>query len=157
MRSQWIRYGEGFCIIYSITSSNSFETLDKEINPLLTRLDIANVNELSSLGPSLPLALFGNKVDLANQRQVTEEQGKEMAQKLGATFFEGSAKQCINVNETFFSIVRAIRLDRKGEKQIFQAPQNGNGNDNGNAHSNGARDNRGTSGRRTMERLCYLF
>lgn len=149
MRSQWIRYGEGFCIIYSITSSLSFETLAKEINPLLTRLDIANINELNTLGPSLPLSLFGNKSDLESQRQVSTEEGKEMAAKLGASFFEGSAKQCLNVNETFFSIVRAIRLDRKGDKQIFQPkPEPG---DTSTSHNNN------NNGHRRPSRLCTMF
>lgn len=148
MRSQWIRYGEGFCIIYSITSALSFETLAKEINPLLTRLDIANINELNTLGPSLPLALFGNKCDLDGQRQVSTDEGKEMALKLGASFFEGSAKQCINVNEAFFSIVRAIRIDRKGDKQIFQPkPEPGEAAPTQNNNNNNNR----------FKRICTLF
>jgi len=103
MRSQWIRYGDGFCIIYSITSSLSFDTLEKEINPLLTRLDIANIGELANCNTSMiPICLFGNKIDSSIQRQVTEEKGRDMAKKLRASFFEGSAKQCINVNEVFF-------------------------------------------------------
>jgi hypothetical protein len=37
----------------------------------------------------VPLILFGNKCDLVNQRQVSFDEAKEMARKLGSQVFEG--------------------------------------------------------------------
>lgn len=103
MREQWIRYGEGFFIVYSITSRASF---DKELTPLLNQLErVRDVDEINEI----PVILFGNKLDLVNQRQVSPEEGREMAKKLGSGFFEGSAKSFINIEESFFELVRTIR------------------------------------------------
>lgn len=103
MREQWIRYGEGFFIVYSITSRSSF---DKELTPLLNQLErVRDVDEINEI----PVILFGNKLDLVNQRQVSVDEGREMAKKLGSQFFEGSAKSFINIEESFFELVRTIR------------------------------------------------
>eukprot|EP01126_Amoeba_proteus_P056905 TRINITY_DN720_c0_g1_i4.p1 TRINITY_DN720_c0_g1~~TRINITY_DN720_c0_g1_i4.p1 ORF type:complete len:186 (-),score=22.91 TRINITY_DN720_c0_g1_i4:317-874(-) len=103
MREQWIRYGEGFFIVYSITSRGSF---DKELTPLLNQLE--RVRDVDALN-EIPVILFGNKLDLVNQRQVSTEEGRDMAKKLGSGFFEGSAKSFINIEESFFELVRTIR------------------------------------------------
>lgn len=44
--------------------------------------------------------LIGNKCDVS-ERQVTEEEGKKMAQEMGIEFFEVSAKEDVNIKETF--------------------------------------------------------
>ena len=57
---------------------------------------------------SVVLAVVGNKCDRNEERQVTEEEGREAAQKLGVhLFFETSAKSGINVNELFTQVARA--------------------------------------------------
>lgn len=57
---------------------------------------------------SVVLAVVGNKCDRNEERQVTEEEGREAAQKLGVhLFFETSAKSGINVNELFMAVARA--------------------------------------------------
>jgi GTPase KRas len=43
------------------------------------------------------------------QRQVTTEEGKEMARGYGAPFMETSAKNRVNVEEAFYQLVREIR------------------------------------------------
>lgn len=54
------------------------------------------------------LAVVGNKCDRDGERQVSEDEGREAAQKLGVhLFFETSAKSGINVNELFLAIARA--------------------------------------------------
>lgn len=44
--------------------------------------------------------LIGNKSDMAN-RQVSFEEGKQMADSFGVNFFEVSAKNNSNITETF--------------------------------------------------------
>jgi len=123
MRSEWIRYGDGFIIMYSLTSKISFETLEKEINPLLTRFDVADIDEYdSSFDTSpLPLTIFANKLDLESERQVSVQEGKNMAIKLKANFIEGSAKTCVNVYEAFYNVVRGIRIHRE-KKDVNSTP-----------------------------------
>ena len=53
------------------------------------------------------LVLVGNKCDLSNRR-ITEEEGKKLADELGAKFFETSAKTGYNVNEAYNFLIRDI-------------------------------------------------
>jgi len=107
MRENWIRYGEGFFLVYSVDSKLSFE---KEINPLLRHLERVRDADISEV----PVVLFGNKCDLVNQRQVTIDEAKELGRKIGSSVFEGSAKSGVNIDESFFELVRAIRRKRSG-------------------------------------------
>jgi GTPase KRas protein len=66
---------------------------------------------------SIPTVLFANKCDMENSRQITTDEGKDMAKKLGSNFFEGSARNNINIEAAFFDMVRAIRLNRNGTRK----------------------------------------
>jgi len=110
MREQWLRYGEGIMLVYSLTSKISFD----ELSPLMEQIQrVRDVDDLKEV----PLVLFGNKTDLENERQVTSDEGAALAKKIGGSFFEGSAKARRNVDEAFFQLVRNIRAirDRNGK------------------------------------------
>src|SRR4051812_11760777 len=61
LRSQWIRSGEGFLVIYDITSRSSFEQAERFRQAILRDKDVEWV----------PLVLVGNKCDLEERREVT--------------------------------------------------------------------------------------
>lgn len=50
--------------------------------------------------------LIGNKADLVDQKQVTEETAKKFADKLGITLLETSAKNSTNVEAAFLTMAR---------------------------------------------------
>ena len=52
--------------------------------------------------------LVGNKCDLSNEREVTEEEGKKFADEFGMLFFEASAKTGYNVNFAFETLIEDI-------------------------------------------------
>ena len=55
------------------------------------------------------IMLIGNKCDLSDRcREVTIEEGKQMAKKINAVFMETSAKDGININECYQEMVRQI-------------------------------------------------
>lgn len=51
------------------------------------------------------MLLVANKVDLVHLRKVTEEQGRELAHKLGIPYIETSAKDPpLNIDATFHEV-----------------------------------------------------
>ncbi|KAL0089419.1 ras-like protein 1 [Phycomyces blakesleeanus] len=99
MREQYMRNGEGFLLVYSITSRMSFE----EITTF--HQQICRVKDRDYF----PMVLVANKCDLEGDRQVSTKEGQDLAKSFGSRFIETSAKQRINVDEAFFEVVRDIR------------------------------------------------
>lgn len=94
-----MRTGEGFLLIYNVTSRASFDALKKFHTQILRVKDAA----------SFPMIIVGNKCDMEHQRQVSTQEGKELARSLGCRFIETSAFTKVNVDEAFFELVREIR------------------------------------------------
>ena len=83
-------------IVYEISNKKSFENISSWIE------------ECKNTAPkSILMVLVGNKCDLDN-REVTEEEGREFAEKNGMLFFETSAKTGKNVEELFKQSVKVI-------------------------------------------------
>lgn len=99
MREQYMRTGEGFLLVYSITSRNSLEELQSFYEQILRVKDADHV----------PVIVVGNKCDLEIERQVSYEEGLALARQFNCPFLETSAKQRINVEEAFYDLVRSIR------------------------------------------------
>ena len=90
--------------VYDITSIPSFKELDYWYETI--------ENEL---GQNPYLALAGNKMDLVEQEKITEEEGKELAEKWSAYFSLLSAKSDQQGIDSFFdNIVREFLKDKKG-------------------------------------------
>lgn len=68
---------------------------------------------------NVPLMLVGNKCDRVTEREVTREEGLMMAKRLACDFIETSAKTCVNVERSFYQVVKIIRAQR-GESQRTQ-------------------------------------
>ncbi len=67
--------------------------------------------------------LVGNKCDIeASRRQVTPEQGQNLAEQWRIPFFETSAKTNVNNVECFYELVRQIRK-ANGNKQEKEDPK----------------------------------
>nr|CAB3263944.1 ras-related protein M-Ras-like [Phallusia mammillata] len=100
MREQYMRTGDGFLIVYSVTDRASYDHVP-EFHELILKVK----DECS-----FPALLVANKVDLVHQRVVREEEGQEMAKQFGIPYIETSAKDPPqNVDKAFQNVVRIIR------------------------------------------------
>eukprot|EP00483_Globobulimina_turgida_P001924 UN01926 len=99
MRDQWIRDGDGFLLVYSITSAQTFEEIQMVREQILQNKDVE----------AAPIVIAGNKCDLQDERQVPTAQGEELAAIWGCPFYETSAKCKLNNVEAFYQVVREIQ------------------------------------------------
>lgn len=105
MREQYMRTGEGFLLVFSVTDRGSFEEIYKFQRQILRVKD----------RDEFPMILVGNKADLEQQRQVTQEEGQQLARQLKVTYMEASAKIRMNVDQAFHELVRVIRKFQEQE------------------------------------------
>lgn len=111
MREQYMRTGEGFLCVYSITSRHSFDEIGTFHQQILRVKD----------KDYFPIIIVANKCDLENDRTVSTQEGKELAKARGCKFIETSAKQKINVDEAFYELVREIR--RYNKESLPKGPE----------------------------------
>ncbi|KAJ1562187.1 hypothetical protein HK096_001238 [Nowakowskiella sp. JEL0078] len=98
MRDLYMKNGQGFILVFSITSQATFHDLIELREQILRVKDADRV----------PMVLVGNKCDLEDDRVVTRDLGAQLAGKWGCTFLETSARRKINVDEVFYDLVRQI-------------------------------------------------
>ena len=84
-------------VVYDISSRDSFNNVTSWIE------DCKNQSP-----KTIFMVLVGNKCDLEDKRQVSYEEGKELADKNELLFFESSAKDGINVEEIFVNSANEI-------------------------------------------------
>ena len=107
MREQYMRIGEGFMLVYSITSRQSFEEV------MTFQQQILRVKDMDYF----PVIVVGNKCDLESERQVSKQEGEALARSFGCRFIETSAKSRINVDNAFYDLVREIRRFQTSTKK----------------------------------------
>ena len=95
LRDQWIRDGEGFILVYSITSRNSFTRIQRFHNqvqrvkesgnpssPTGTSYLPAQMNAAPAYSGPVPVMLVGNKSDKHHEREVSSQEGQALANSL---------------------------------------------------------------------------
>jgi len=103
VRDQYMRTGDGFLCVYSITMQASF---DEAVNLHEHILRVKDSEEV-------PFVLVGNKCDLEEDREIPTEKGQKLSEELGCKFMEASAKTRLNVVEAFEDLVKEIKRFRK--------------------------------------------
>ncbi|XP_065331999.1 ras-related protein Rab-3 isoform X1 [Cloeon dipterum] len=93
----YYRGAMGFILMYDITNEESFNSVQDWVTQIKTySWDNAQV------------ILVGNKCDMEDERVISYERGKQLAEQLGIEFFETSAKENINVKAVFERLVDII-------------------------------------------------
>jgi GTPase KRas protein len=120
LRDQWIRDGEGFVLVYSISSRSSFARIQRFHSQIQRVKETAMAGSPTYPGSPMsastpvfgqaPVMLVGNKCDRVTEREVSTQEGQALAKDLGCDFVEASAKNC--VKKAFFDVVRQLRRQR---------------------------------------------
>ncbi|THV77944.1 ras-related protein RSR1, partial [Aureobasidium pullulans] len=88
----YMKSGQGFLLVFSITSTSSL----KELSEL--REQLVNLKD----DPAVPIVLVGNKSDLEEDRAVSRAQAFAVSSGWGnVPYYETSARRRQNVNEVF--------------------------------------------------------
>ena len=96
---------QGFILAYDINNKESFEKVQFWIEEIK-----ANAEE------KIKCILIGTKCDL-DKREVSEEEGQKLGEQYGYQFLETSAKENININETFETLVSEIMNNFKENRR----------------------------------------
>ncbi|GMI18211.1 hypothetical protein TrLO_g15053 [Triparma laevis f. longispina] len=96
--TSYFRGAQGILLVYDVTDRRSFESIRNWISQIQQHADVS-VNKI----------LVGNKCDITEEKSVSTEEGARLAEEYGIGFFEASAKNDINVEQSFISIARAVK------------------------------------------------
>ncbi|KAG8933103.1 hypothetical protein FRC03_001335 [Tulasnella sp. 419] len=95
--SSYYRGAQGIILVYDVSNRETFEALPRWFTELETYVS-----------PDVVKILVGNKVDKEYSRAVSEEEGRNFAERMGTLFVEASAKSSIGVDNTFKEVVTKI-------------------------------------------------
>jgi len=106
MRELYMKSGQGFLLVFSITSLSSLTELSELREQIIRIKDDENV----------PIVLVGNKSDLEDDRMVSRARAFSVSQSWGnVPYYETSARRRSNVDEVFVDLCRQIiRKDNVG-------------------------------------------
>eukprot|EP00055_Hartaetosiga_balthica_P017435 m.117011 g.117011 ORF g.117011 m.117011 type:complete len:206 (-) comp9315_c6_seq1:41-658(-) len=93
----YIRDSSVAVVVYDITSRPSFQQTSKWIDDVR-----------AERGQDVIIMLVGNKTDLADNRQVSRDEGERKAKELNVMFIETSAKAGHHVKELFRRVAAAL-------------------------------------------------
>ncbi|KAK3512634.1 hypothetical protein QTP70_018761, partial [Hemibagrus guttatus] len=135
MRDLYMKNGQGFALVYSITAQSTFNDLQDLREQILRVKDTedskkpesanADGKTRSESGIPVPMILVGNKCDLEDERVVGKEQGQNLARQWNhCAFLESSAKSKINVLDIFYDLVRQINRKTPVEKKKAKKKSN---------------------------------
>ncbi|EPB70128.1 Ras family protein [Ancylostoma ceylanicum] len=134
MREQYMRNGRGFLLVFSVTERKS---LDEAVKLYRQVLRVKDRTEY-------PVLLVANKIDLTNQRVVTEAEGRSMAASLKLPYIETSAKDPpVNVDAAFHELVRIVKSFPSDEDEE--------------ENSNGVSPNRTKAKKKKVKQKCVIM
>eukprot|EP00933_Yihiella_yeosuensis_P026774 TRINITY_DN20809_c0_g1_i1.p1 TRINITY_DN20809_c0_g1~~TRINITY_DN20809_c0_g1_i1.p1 ORF type:complete len:612 (+),score=120.43 TRINITY_DN20809_c0_g1_i1:185-1837(+) len=119
----YYRNSDGFIFVYDATSRASFDHVEQWLG---------QVQQHHECGPTTIKILVGNKCDMINELQVTEEEGRAKAEQMGAFFIATSAKTAANVDMAFLTAAQnLVETRRKLRAQPKAAAQGSSGQGGG--------------------------
>jgi len=111
LTTAYFRSANGILLVYDITNEKSFNDVRNWINNIK--------NHTTS---DIKILLIGNKCDILDNKIISTEQGQLLADEYDIPFLETSAKNSINIENAFISLVKDIR-DGFSKKDIVYYPR----------------------------------
>eukprot|EP00048_Salpingoeca_helianthica_P005391 m.87447 g.87447 ORF g.87447 m.87447 type:complete len:182 (-) comp13585_c0_seq1:294-839(-) len=88
---------DGWVLVFSVTTRRSLQVV----------LELyRKIREAGFL--QQPIVLVGNKSDLTSQREISEAEGRGVADGLGVNYIEASARDNLHVEEIFSSLITSM-------------------------------------------------
>jgi len=112
----YYRGAAGVLLVYDVSRRKTFEHV------------LSWLQDVRGVQGAPTLTLVGNKADLEEEREVSEQEGRALAQELGAAFFETSARRGrATVEAAFEGCARGVlrRVAAEGSEAVpgFRLPQ----------------------------------
>jgi len=104
--SSYYRRAHGIVVVFDLTDRRSFE----HVRPWLHEIEKYAAGCLFRL-------IVGNKADLASQRVVTQEEAAGLAESMGISYKETSARDASNVEGVFTALVEQLLAGRAQEEE----------------------------------------
>jgi Ras-related protein Rab-1A len=96
--SAYYRGANGIIIVFDLSDKETFDHV---------KIWMAEIENYSN---DVKVMLIGNKIDIeGSKRQVSYQEAKEFADKLGISYIETSAKTSINVKEAFINMAYELK------------------------------------------------
>ena len=108
-----LRYSQAAVVVFDLTVKDSF-------------LKVTDwLKQIREFSDKLPIALFGNKSDLIDKREVTQEEIDELCEKENLIYFETSAKNNTGIKEGFSKVASMAfkmvgKVQPKGQKLVVK-------------------------------------
>ena len=103
----WISFGEGFLLVFAINDLESFELIKAKHDRVLK----------GKHQTKCPFLLVGNKQDLENERKVSYDEAKQLADKWECEYIEASPKKNFNCTEAFEKLVQKVLEEKNTYKK----------------------------------------
>ena len=129
LTSSYYKGAKGAIVVYDITQESTFLKVEQFVKDLREKSD-----------KNVYMILVGNKIDLEENRKISKEEGKILADKLKMGFFEVSAKNGTGIEDLFknlidnvyeknnreFKSMASIEIEMEDDKKINLMPKNDN-------------------------------
>ena len=129
LTSSYYKGAKGALVVYDITQESTFLKVEQFVKDLREKSD-----------KNVYMILVGNKIDLEENRKVSKEEGKILADKLKMGFFEVSAKNGTGIEDLFknlidnvyeknnreFKSMASIEIEMEDANKINLIPKNDN-------------------------------
>ena len=116
--TSYYKGAQGIVIVYDVTDSASFDHVKSWMN---------DIDKFAKEG--VFKILVGNKSDLVEQRKISKEKGKQLADSYGIPFIETSAKSSENIEKLFEDSTKAyidkqLKIGNGGFSKNQKLPSN---------------------------------